>query len=87
MTPRGEGGSGHRDGTQENHECHEEVQLQVKLSMQWRHLLERVEFLLGLWTLLIQFVNKREAKTGLKLRNKSKTTYTALAAIMLDCVS
>ena len=24
---------------------------------------------------------------GLKQRNKSKTTYTALAAIMLDCVS
>ena len=55
--------------------------------MQQRHLLKRVEFLLGLWTLLVQFVKKREANTGLELSNKSKTTYTALAAIMLNCIS
>ena len=33
-------------------------------------------FLLGLWTLLVQFTNKRETNTGLEQRNKSKTTYT-----------
>ena len=47
-----------------------EVQLRIKLSPQQRYLLERVAFLLGLWTLLVQFANKREANTGLKQRNK-----------------
>ena len=44
-------------------------------------------FLLGLWTLLVQFSNNKEANTGLEQRNKSKTTYTPWAANMLDCVS
>ena len=44
-------------------------------------------FLLGLWTLLVQFTNNKEANTGLDQRNKSKTTYTPWAASMLDCVS
>ena len=44
-------------------------------------------FLLGLWTLLVQFTNNKEANTGLKQRNKSKTTYTPWTASMLDCVS
>ena len=65
---------------------HGEVQLRIKLSQQWRYLPQRVAFLLGLWTLLVQFANKREAKTGLELRNKSKITYTPWAASMLDCV-
>ena len=63
------------------------VQLRIELSRQWRYLPQRVAFLLGPWTLLVQFANKREAKTGLKQRNKSKFTYTPWAAIMLDCVS
>ena len=53
-----------------------QAQLQIKLFPQWRYLLQRVAFLLGLWTLLVQFANKREANTGLEQRNKSKTTYT-----------
>ena len=44
-------------------------------------------FLLGLWTLLVQFTNNKEANTGLKQRNISRTTYTPWAASMLDCVS
>ena len=44
-------------------------------------------FLLGLWTLLVQFTNNKEAKMGLDQRNKLKTTYTPWAASMLDCVS
>ena len=43
-------------------------------------------FLLGLWTLLVQFTNNKEANMGLEQRNKSKTTYTPWAASMLDCV-
>ena len=43
--------------------------------------------LLGLWTLLVQFTNNKEAKMGLDQRNKSKTTYTPWAASMLDCIS
>ena len=43
-------------------------------------------FLLGLWTLLVQFTNNKEANTGLDQRNKSKTTYTLWATSMLDCV-
>ena len=53
-----------------------EVPLQIKLSQQWRYLLQRVAFLLGLWTLIVPFANKREANMGLQQRNKSKTTYT-----------
>ena len=64
-----------------------EARLQVKLSTQQSHFLERVEFLLGLRTLLVQFANKREANTGLKQKNKLKTTYTPSAAIMVDCIS
>ena len=65
---------------------HGGVQLRIKLSQQWRYFPQRVAFLLGLWTLLIQFANKREAKTGLEQRNESKITYTPWAASMLDCV-
>ena len=54
---------------------------------QWRYLLKRATFLLGPWTLLVQLTNKRETNIGLKLSNKSKTTYTPCVAIMLDCVS
>ena len=43
-------------------------------------------FLLGLWTLFVQFTDNKEANTGLKQRNKSKTTYTPWAASMLDCI-
>ena len=43
-------------------------------------------FLLGLWTLLVQFTNNKEANTDLEQRNKSKTTYTPWAASMLDCI-
>ena len=46
-----------------------------------------MEFLLGLWTLLVQFANKREVNTGLEQKNNLKTTYTPLAAIMVECVS
>ena len=46
-----------------------------------------MEFLLGLWTLLVQFANKREANLGLEQKNNLKTTYTPLAAIMVGCVS
>ena len=53
-----------------------EAPLRIKLSQQWRYLLERVAFLLGPWTLLVPFANKREANMGLEQRNKSKTTYT-----------
>ena len=55
-----------------------EVQLRIKVSQQWRYLLQRVAFLLGLWTLLVQFANKREANTGLEQRNKSKKLLTLL---------
>ena len=65
---------------------HGEVQLRIELSQQWRYLPQRVAFLLGLWTLLVQFANKREAKMGLEQRNKSKITYTPWATSMLDCV-
>ena len=40
-----------------------------------------------LWTLLFQFTNKWEANMALEQSNNSKTTYTALAAIMVDCIS
>ena len=46
-----------------------------------------MEFLQSLWTLPVQFTTKWEASTGLKQGNNLKTTYTALAAIMVDCVS
>ena len=60
--------------------------LQIELSAQGGHFLKRVEFLLVLWTLLVQLTNKWEANTALKQSNKLKTTYTPLAAIMVDCV-
>ena len=43
-----------------------EVQLQIELSTQGGHFLKRVEFLLVLWTLLVQLTNKWEANTALK---------------------
>ena len=45
-----------------------------------------MDFLLGLWTLLVHSTNNKEANTGLEQRNKSKITYTPWAASMLDCV-
>ena len=49
-----------------------EVPLPIKLSQQWRYLLQKVAFLLGLWTLLVQFANKREANMGLEPRKNQK---------------
>ena len=63
-----------------------EVQLQIELSLQWRHLPYQIAFLLGLWTLPAHFTNNKEANTGLEQRNKSKITYTPWAASMLDCI-
>ena len=64
-----------------------EVQLQIKLSQQWRHLPYQTAFLLGLWTLLVHVTNNKEANTGLKQRNKSKITHTPWVASMLDCIA
>ena len=41
----------------------------------------------GSMDLTCSVANKGEANTGLEQRNKSKTTYTPWAAIMLDCIS
>ena len=64
-----------------------EVQLQINLSQQWRHLPCQIAFLLGLWTLLVHVTNNKEANTGLEQRNKSKITYTPWVASMLDCIA
>ena len=64
-----------------------EVQLQINLSQQRRHLPCQIAFLLGLWTLLVHVTNNKEANTGLEQRNKSKFTYTPWAASMLDCAA
>ena len=44
-------------------------------------------FLLDLWTLLVHFINNKEANTGLEHRNKPKITHTPLAASMFDCIA
>ena len=46
-----------------------------------------MEFLLNLCTLLVWLTGQWEASTGLEHDKKLKTTYTASAAIMVDCVS
>ena len=77
-----------KNGIQENHE-HNKVKpnYKIELSTQGGHFLKRVEFLLVLWTLLVQFTNKWEANTALKQSNNLKTAYTPSAAIMVDCIS
>ena len=73
ITPTGEGGNELKNWhLREPRTQQGQAQLRIKLSPQQRYLLERVAFLLGLWTLLVQFANTREANTGLEQRNKSK---------------